>query len=373
MLIVLAAFLIASGITFISIPAIINLAKQKRLFDEPDLARKLHHPRIPTLGGVAIFGGFLISSIFWFDYTQDPALPYAFASMAILFFTGIKDDIIPLTARKKFVAQLIAVAIVVFRADIRLTNLYGLAGLEEISYPLSVALTSIALLGLINAFNLIDGINGLAGGIAFIVGTIFGLLFLNMQALNLAILSFAMAGACVGFLYYNYQNRIFMGDTGSLTIGLISAILAIEFIEINASAQGYLFKSSFAPVFALAVLIIPFFDTVRVMVLRIAQGNSPFEGDRNHLHHLLVDSGLTHIQAAATLYFTNLLFVGMAWLGQSLPQLLLLFCLLSSATALSMLLYYFKMQRELAKSDLLSHNAALSGFKKYREQALSSK
>jgi len=364
----LLASITAFLITYISVPAIIKLSDEKGLYDEPDGSRKDHKHQIPALGGIAIFGGFVITSTFFLDFGKNPELGYAFSAITILFFTGLKDDIIPLTPKKKFIAQLLTVAIIIFKCDIRLTNMYGVLGVEEISYFWSVLLSGVTLLGIINAFNLIDGINGLAGGLAVIISATFGILFWQMNQVNLAIFAFAMGGAVGGFLVFNFQNKIFMGDTGSLTIGLISGIFSMKFIELS-HETNFLFKPTFAPVFAFAILIIPLFDTLRVISIRLFNRKSPFHGDRNHVHHFLIDIGFSHLQASVILYVVNLFFIGMAWSLQMLPQLILLVSLLSMATAFSLILYYFKIKKGLeVKSLQSSSRIRVSRMKSYLER-----
>lgn len=361
----LSSCIIAFVITYISIPAIITLSNQKGLYDEPDGCRKAHGHSIPALGGIAIFAGFVITSTLLLNFAENPELGYAFSAITILFFTGLKDDIIPLTPRKKFIAQILSIAIIIFKCDIRLSNMYGILGIEEIGYVWSVLLSAVALLGIINAFNLIDGINGLAGGLAVIVGATFGVLFWQMSAYNLATLSFTLCGTMVGFLVFNYRNKIFMGDTGSLTVGLILGIFSFKFIELSQNSN-IIFKPTFAPVFAFAVLIIPIFDTLRVIAIRLANRQSPFRGDRNHIHHFLLDVGFTHLQASWILYAVNIFFIGLAWMLQALPQLLLLASLLSMATAFSMILYYFKTKKELEADSLqAASQIRISGMKSY--------
>ncbi len=359
------ASVVAFIITYISVPAIIKLSDEKGLYDEPDGERKDHKNQIPALGGIAIFGGFVITTTFFLDFAQNPELGYAFSAITILFFTGLKDDIIPLTPKKKFIAQLLSIAIIIFKCDIRLTNMYGVLGIEEISYFWSVLLSGVTLLGIVNAFNLIDGINGLAGGLAIIISSTFGVLFWQMNQQNLAIFAFALGGASAGFLMFNFRNKIFMGDTGSLTIGLIAGIFSMKFIELS-HETNFLFKPTFAPVFAFAVLIIPLFDTLRVISIRLVHRKSPFRGDRNHIHHFLIDIGFNHIQASVILYVVNIFFILMAWSLQTLPQLVLLISLLSMATAFSLILYYFKTKKALESEEVKSSSQVpVSGMKSY--------
>lgn len=343
---IILAFISAIIISWISIPAIIKLAFEKHLHDDPDEERKEHKESIPTLGGIAIFAGLIIASSYFVNFSKNPEFAYFISAIVILFFTGVKDDIIPLSPKKKFIAQLLAVLIIIIKGDVRLTSMYGVFGIFEIPEVLSVILTLFTLLVIVNAFNLIDGINGLAGGIAVITSLTFAFFFYQLEQINLVILSVTLAGAIVGFLYYNLRlkAKIFMGDTGSLIIGLILAILAIKFIDTNGSLalNERLFNPSFAAIFAFVILIIPLFDTLRVFIVRMSKGVSPFSPDRRHIHHLLVDCGLVHWQASVILYIVNIGFIFLAYSIRFFPAFIILLIVLSIASIGSLSLMYLK-------------------------------
>lgn len=322
----ITAFLVALLIAWASIPVIIKVAQQKHLYDEPDESRKSHTSKIPTLGGIAIFAGTVISATFFAHQSKNLDLGAFLSAMTILFFTGIKDDIIPLSPYKKFLAQLLATLIIVLWGDVRLSSLYGFFFLHEPPEWFLIMATIFTIVVIINAFNLIDGINGLAGGIACIVLLTFGFWFYLYKEESLAIWAIATCGAVIGFLRYNLlEGKIFMGDTGSLLLGFITAVFAIQFIEMNTIEKS--FAGAKAPIFAVAVLAIPLFDTIRVFVVRLVNRRSPFSGDRNHLHHLLLDSGFTHIQSSLILYALNILLIVLAYIGKSWNIYLYLGCL----------------------------------------------
>jgi UDP-GlcNAc:undecaprenyl-phosphate/decaprenyl-phosphate GlcNAc-1-phosphate transferase len=374
-----ATAIIAFLVSYTSIPSLIKVAEQKHLYDEPDTDRKFHRSRIPTLGGIAIFGGMVISSSLIIDFSKFPSFGYALSAIILLFFTGVKDDIIPLTPFKKLVAQILASIIVVVKCDIRFTSLYGFLWLDDISYPVSIGISIFTLLVIINSFNLIDGINGLAGGIGIIVSLTFGYFFFITNNIQWVVLTVALAGALLGFLCFNFSNKakIFMGDTGSLMIGLLSGMFCIKFIELNKEI-GFLLEAPFAPVFAFAILIVPLFDTLRVFVIRLVHKKSPFSGDRNHLHHLLVDSGLNHCQASGLLYLINFAFIFTSLLFQNTYQIISLSFILGTATVMSGLLFYYKITRHpilyVQKPQPLPNQIPLKATNKaYLKKELSSK
>lgn len=337
------SFLMAFIITYLSVPSIIQLAKLKKLYDEPN-HRKEHITRIPTLGGLALFVGFFFSFIFWSSDYRMAGFNSILASLVILFVVGIKDDLYPMPARKKLLAQILAALIVVIQGDLRITNLYGLLSIHDLPYWVTVVITTVAILAIMNGFNLIDGINGLAAGISVIVLATYGYWFYRMGDVVFLILCLTLIGALLAFLRYNFFNAsIFMGDSGSLVIGYLISIITIRFIQESRIHEPNIFFSIAAAVYAFNLLIIPLFDTMRVFAVRLLKGRSPFTADRNHIHHTLIDIGLTHKQAALTLYGVNLLFIAMAYMLDYLlrPREYLLFTLLV-ALVLSQIPFFIK-------------------------------
>lgn len=310
------AFLTAFLITYFSIPALIRLSLVKRLYDEPD-HRKLHARRTSSLGGVAIFGGLIFSFVFYSYYLPNPQLNSVLASLIILFVTGVKDDLYPMVPFKKILGQLLAVGIIIFQGDVRLTSLYGIAGIWEMPYYWSVILSSIFYLGIINSFNFIDGINGLSASIATIMSLAYSYWFWYSGETLFVILCLCIVGSLLAFLRYNIVNaRIFMGDSGSMVIGFFGAMLTINFLKTNAQlpdSHSY-FLHLAAMVFAFGVLIIPLFDTARVILIRVfIKKTSPFAADRNHIHHVLLDIGHSHLSATMLLASANIIFIALIW------------------------------------------------------------
>lgn len=300
------AFLTAFGITYFSIPAIIRLSLVKKLYDEPD-QRKLHNRRTSALGGVGIFGGMIFAFIF-FTYTlPNPSLNSVLAALIILFVTGVKDDLYPMAAWKKMGAQLMAVLIVIFQGDIRIDSFYGILGIWELPYWSSAIISLFFFVGIINSVNFIDGINGLSGGIGALVATTYAYYFWQMQEPLFAILALCIVGALLGFLRYNFRKGlIFMGDSGSLVLGFLLAVLTVYFIRVSVHYQPVIFENLAAMVVAYAILILPIFDTLRVVLIRVfILRKPPYQADRNHIHHALLDIGFSHVKASLTLYFVN--------------------------------------------------------------------
>jgi UDP-N-acetylmuramyl pentapeptide phosphotransferase/UDP-N-acetylglucosamine-1-phosphate transferase len=298
-------------ITFFSIPVIIEVAKDKKLYDEPD-ERKVHNAVIPTLGGLGIFAGFIIATLIGVP-PSNPFLQYFMAAIMVIFFLGIKDDILILSAPKKFIGQLVAAAIIIKFGGIQITNMYGFLGIYELPHTIGVLLTLFTIVVITNSFNLIDGVDGLAGSLGLMTSIIFGLYFYKTGQALYAVMALSLAGSLVAFLIYNFHPaKIFMGDTGSLLIGLLNSIFVIKFISVAANPDLGLPLNS-APAIGFAILIVPLFDTVRVVALRILNRRSPFSPDRNHIHHFLLDLGLGHRMIAVTCVSANILFIALAY------------------------------------------------------------
>ncbi len=287
----LLGFLTAFIVTLIAIPPAITLFKKFNVYDMPGF-RKEHTFPVPTLGGITIVIGTLMALLFWFPLQRDPSQLCFFFSIVVLTALGIMDDLRDLSARYKFLVQ-IAIASLVAISGIRITNFEGLFGLYELPLTAQYLFTVLAIVGVTNAFNLIDGIDGLAGSLGFMSLVTLGI-FLELNHNNASsLIAFAMAGGILGFLFFNFNPaRIFMGDTGSLVLGFTIAILCIQLMQSNATAINPVLPH--APVFALGVVLIPVFDTIRVFAIRIWKGKSPFTADKTHIHHLLTKAGFSH-------------------------------------------------------------------------------
>lgn len=297
-------------ITLIVTPSILEVAYKKKLFDIPD-ERKVHSKPIPSLGGVGIFIGVILTFTLWArDLGNFPEYKYVLTSYLVLFFMGLKDDLIIMRTNHKLIIQLVVAGLLTF-GGVRILNLYGFLGINELGVFWSYLISIFLIVGVTNAFNLIDGIDGLAGGLGGINCFTFGALMYVYGMHEYAILAFAVGGALLGFLRFNfreYPNKLFMGDTGSLLLGLTVSVLAIFFLNADkTSSIGLDFVSP--AVVVLAIMAIPIVDTSRVFLIRLAAGRSPFSPDRNHIHHQLLAAGATHKRASIMLYIINILLV----------------------------------------------------------------
>lgn len=305
----LAAGVTAFLISFIMLPIIIKYFLQKSLFDVPD-RRKIHRKLTPSMGGIAIFMGFLVATIIWMELEYWHQMRYVVASLFIVFLLGVRDDLVPFRASHKLYGQIIAVAILLF-SDVRIESLYGFMGIYEIPIWLSYFLTGVTVIAITNSFNLIDGLDGLAGSIGMVALSTFGVWFYFAGDDLFSLLCFAMAGSILAFLVFNWEpSEIFMGDTGAMVIGMLLSVLVIHFMDLNESLQDSSpVKFSATIGTAACFIIIPLSDTLRIIILRLSKGQSPFKPDKNHIHHSIMRLGFTHSRTTIILASINTIFV----------------------------------------------------------------
>jgi UDP-N-acetylmuramyl pentapeptide phosphotransferase/UDP-N-acetylglucosamine-1-phosphate transferase len=354
-----AAFVISIAFNMYAIPVIIRIARIKKLYDYPG-ERKSHLTSVPTLGGLGIYATITAVSLTLINTcglngggasNSLNSLPPIIAGFTLIFFIGMKDDMLNISAWKKLIVQFIALMILIIIGDVRLNSMQGMFGISEISYPASILLSLFAGIVIINAFNLIDGIDGLAASISMLVSLIFGCYFLATYEWEYAVLSFIVLGSLIPFFIYNafgHENKIFMGDTGSLILGFIVTVLVFRFNEMNgmASVKPHL---AAGPAFSFAVLIVPMFDTLRVFAIRIFRGGSPFKADHRHIHHILLDLGFTHLQSTLILFIVNIAFVAFAYFFNYLGNSMLMYIIIPAALSLSLLAILLRRKKNIAR------------------------
>ena len=319
------AFLISSLLVYLCIPVIVRISEDKNLMDNPN-KRKINKKPIPNLGGVAIFIGISIAMLISMAKMEFIDMRYILATMILIFFIGIKDDILVISPKMKFSVQILCAMILIILGDIRLTNLHGILGINQISYISSFVLSMLTIVGLINAFNLIDGIDGLASGLGILMSLLLGLFFYLWGQIGYAILCAAIVGSLFTFSIFNLfgsVNKIFMGDTGSLIIGLLIAIMAVKFNEFSNSNHFY----ACSPVISIAIVFIPLADMTRVFLVRIKNKKSPFSPDMTHIHHKYLNYGYSHLHASVAILFWNLAIFAIIFIFRFL-NIHLLLCIL---------------------------------------------
>lgn len=314
---VLMSVILAFGITFYAIPAIIHAAQEKKLFDFPD-ERKLHRQPVPSLGGIGIFSGFITAFLLTASFTELPVrFQYLLAAALVIFFVGLKDDLLVISPFKKFLGQVLAASIICLKGGLVITNMDGLLGIYELPEMAGYLITIVTIVVIINAYNLIDGVDGLATVLSLISCGFFAVYFTLNDYLAYACMATSLIGALLAFLIFNAQPaRIFMGDTGSMMLGLLHALMVIQFIKTASGAP--VFPVASAPAIGFAVMFVPLFDTLRVFSFRMLRGTSPFTPDRNHIHHILLRFRFSHNRVVALLGAVALIFPFIVWLFRDL-------------------------------------------------------
>ncbi|WP_170226951.1 MraY family glycosyltransferase [Luteibaculum oceani] len=331
-------------------PVVIKVAKIKHLVDVPDRKRKVHVYSTPTIGGVSIFACFLITFCLFApvtDVNTGNEFRYLICCLLILFYVGLKDDITGLSALKKLIAHLIVGYILVYLADIRIVSMGGIFGLHQLPDIVSYSLSIFTYIVIINSMNLIDGIDGLAAGIGCLASLFFAFYFYQCGDLFWTTLAISLAGALSGFLVFNFSPaKIFMGDSGSLVIGFVLAILAMKLINYPTQPDWEFLRPVSKPVLAMSILSYPLIDTLRVFAIRALNGVSPFSPDKNHVHHILIDDNKRrHGPVAVILYGYCIAVILLNLVWDQLPVTWYFVAMLFSAALLLQALVWIKRLR----------------------------
>jgi len=299
------SLIIAFVAIYKSIPVLIKIAYLKDLYDKPDGERKVHTNYIPTLGGTGIFFALSIGFLFSGFASSLQWTPYMFGVLVILFFCGLKDDLVGLSPLKKLSIEILVCSILLLGGGISIKSLGGVFGIEEIPLWIAFTISLFTMIVIINSFNLIDGIDGLAGGIGTIASFAFSIGFFISGDLPLAVLGLTLGVVLIGYLIHNfYPASIFMGDTGSLIIGFLLSVMAINFIDLSIVDSYKSLLGTSSPVMPVAILALPLYDTLRSFTRRISKGNSPFDADSDHIHHNLLKMGWGQKRTVLYLYFS---------------------------------------------------------------------
>lgn len=335
----LIALVIGLLISWFSIPVVVKVTLLKRLTDKPG-SRKIHKREIPTLGGVALFAGFSFGFLLAINGYMT-GVNYFFLATLLLFLAGMKDDLITLDPNKKLLTEIFAALLLLYFTDIRITDFHGFMGIHEIPAWLTYTTTIFIMIVIINALNLIDGIDGLAAGTGIIASTALGIWFWLSGQTGYAIMAAALTGTLIGFIRFNISDgkyKIFMGDTGSLLLGFILAAMTISFNELSDGPSAYHDLIS-APAISIAILIVPLYDTLRVFTIRIARSRHPFKADNRHIHHMMLRAGFNHIQTDIIIGTLHILIIGLAFALDHIGIFRLSVILLSICLFLTGLIY----------------------------------
>jgi UDP-GlcNAc:undecaprenyl-phosphate GlcNAc-1-phosphate transferase len=315
------------------------IAKRKELFAEVN-HRSSHSAPIPAFGGVSLFVVFVAASLSVVGIGYTHALGFVTLSAFFLFMSGLKDDLMGTSARTKLLVQIGTSILVLFNSELLVTHLSDFFGIGAINPLVGFIISLGFIVFVVNAYNLIDGIDGLAGIVAIIAFCVFGVYYYVNSITPLTLIMAALIGGLISFLTWNFgsqKRKMFMGDTGSLVIGFLLAVNALVIVAQQPINPEVSFVPQNAIIFILTILVIPVLDTLRIIVIRLSNGQKPWVADRNHMHHLLLDKGLSHKQATfclASLQVIAILgYIGVNNLGP-IAQHLFVLCLYSTYAAM---------------------------------------
>lgn len=304
--ILIAFFTSLIAVTWIH-PIIVKIARDKNIVDNPN-TRKLHSRPIPVLGGMAVFFGIIIGLAFTSNHSASISLMPIIAAMLIMLYIGTMDDIVNLSAQKRFLMEIGVILLLIFTNNMLIDNFHGLWGVNEISRGIAIPLTIFAAVGIINSINLIDGVNGLSSGYCILASIVFGFFFYATGNASMVMLATVTVGSLLPFFFHNVfggSSKMFIGDGGALAMGLIMSTFVISALDTNVAISNNFNNPSGLIPFTLAIMIVPVTDTLRVMSLRIMRGVSPFHPDKTHLHHLFIDHGFSHAGTTMMILFLN--------------------------------------------------------------------
>jgi len=306
---ILFSFVTAFVITFLAIPKIIFFAQKFRLYDSAG-ERSSHIGEIPIFGGIAIFAGIIFSLLFWAEIEQ---IQFIIVSMLVVFFVGVIDDLLSLSPTRKVVGQIIAILMIIYLHDLQIDNMHGVLGIYDLPDIVATFFTVFVVIVITNGFNLIDGVDGLAGSLGIVASVSFGLLAIISGQINMALIAFTLMGALLGFVLHNFHPaKIFMGDTGSLVVGLVLSILAINAIN-SGIINNYIHLPNKGPLVAIAILAVLLFDSLRIFIVRVIKGRNPLSPDMNHIHHALLNLGYGHQKTTLIICIINILLIVVAY------------------------------------------------------------
>ena len=296
-------------------PKVLKIALLKNIVDNPD-ARKLQRNPVPVMGGIAVFFGITIGLCYSQAIFNSASAFMLISTMLVMLYTGTMDDIIDLSPTLRFIIEILVIVWLMYTSRSSINCFWGLWGISTIPQWISYLLTIFAAVGIINAINLIDGVNGLSSGFCFMSSALFATFFYVTGNQTMTTLAMSAAGAIVPFFLHNVfgkNTKMFIGDGGTLVIGTMMAMFVMSILSQNTGCIRIVESGAGLIPFTLAVLSIPVFDTVRVMSARILNKKSPFHPDKTHLHHMFIDLGFSHIGTTISILSLNFIVVA-AWL-----------------------------------------------------------
>lgn len=305
---IILPFVSAMVLVFLVHPFVVRIARKIQIVDRPD-ARKLQDRPVPVLGGVAVIWGIIvgagITSVFFNSY----ALFTSVVAITVMLYVGLADDILGLSPVGRLIIEIMVIAFVVLMDQTSMNDFHGLFGIHKLPVYLSLPLVAFGGCGIINAINMIDGVDGLSSGLCIMACLAFGLFFCASYDGTMAVMCALAAGALIPFFLHNvfgHRSKMFIGDSGTLMMGMLMTIFTLHTVD-NDSRVAFNFTNMGVVAFTISVLSVPIFDTLRVMSGRMMKGVSPFHADKSHLHHLFIEIGFSHVGTAMAVIFLNML------------------------------------------------------------------
>lgn len=311
------AFLVTLVATILVHPVVVSVAQKMSVYDNPN-ERKLQRRPVPLLGGVAVFFGMLVGLAVTAALFDVATLLPVFVAMVFMLIIGTIDDIKGLSPMLRFVAEILLVILLILFTGMSLNDFQGLWGINEVPVWVAYPVTIFAIVGIINAINLIDGVDGLSSGFCIMASAMFGILFCIAGDVNMVAVTLVSIGALLPFFFHNVfgkSSKMFIGDGGTLMMGVVISLYVVTAISAGGKCESLVAEGFGVIPFTMAVLAVPVFDTLRVMLLRILRHTSPFHPDKTHLHHLFIELGFSHAGTTVSVLTLNSLVVLMWWIS----------------------------------------------------------
>lgn len=350
----ISLMVVAFAVTTIVYPFVLSFARKHKIVDTPN-ERKLQRVPVPVMGGTTVFLGILVAIIVGCFITPNPRIIKIASLLIVMYAVGVWDDMRDVSAAFRFMVEIVVVWLMIILLSVEINNVHGLFGIHEVPDVVSVPLSLVAGVGIINAINLIDGIDGYCSTYGIMACAVFAIIFYLAGDLVMFTLALITIGALIPFFFHNVfgkKSKMFLGDGGSLMLGTILALFMFSTLNSNSLCASYGDSGLSLPALVLAVLAVPVFDTLKVMIFRMVKGRSPFRPDKTHLHHLFIEMNFSHLATSAQIVFVNALIVGillLSWyLGAGVNLQFFIVVLLSLAFTCG---FYFFMEDQHRKND----------------------
>ena len=312
--------LVAFVVTMLVYPHVLNFARKHRIVDNPN-ARKLQRVPVPVMGGATVFVGFLVATVVMYCVVPHPKVIPIMGILFVMYLLGLWDDVKDVSPAVRFMVEMLVVWYMILSLHVEINDLHGLWGIHSIPDQVSVPLSILAGVGIMNALNLIDGVDGFCSTYGMMACIVFAIIFYYAGDMGMFSLALIGIGSLLPFFFHNVfgkTSKMFLGDGGSLMLGTLLAMFALRALTKDGPCALYSDQGISLPALVLAVLAVPVFDTLKVMTVRIANGYSPFHPDKTHLHHLFIDLDFSHLVTSVIIVNVNVFIVLALVLGWSL-------------------------------------------------------